>query len=448
MKHAIATCAGLLALMASPATVFGLEEGRGDGRALTLSEVVSIARSRGTEAREARAVAEGRAAAADAAIAGYLPNARANVSGERTYLHSYQPDPTTGGATLRGTPNAYLDSNVSMTVGWTAWDFGRTTSAVGAARAEARSATSLASSASNDVARQAATLFLTAVFDEELVAVAQATVQLRERHATLSRGLVSAGLRPPIEEARARVELLLAKLEVTKAEQRLAQDKVDLATALFMDSRDAMKLVRPTVLPALTADARYAAELALKNRPEVTAAAASVEAEEENVDAAKAERMPSIGLAITGTHRTTKSDDDPRIVPMKSLTAMLTVSVPIFDWGVWGRIPVARAGLAAAESRRAGVHARVQGEAARAAHALRSATTLVDQAKAARELAAAALVVIEARYQAGRDGPFDLIEAAKADADARRETVRAELALAIATIDALAATGRMSELAR
>jgi outer membrane protein len=458
MRYALAACVGLLAFAGNE--VARAQDGREEpprregssgrehasGHALTLGEVVASARSRSADAKEARAVAESAESAVDASYAGYIPRLSGDLGGNRLWSHSYQPNPATG--TLAGTAADSLNTNVGGNLQWTAWDFGRTTSAVGAAKADAKSQSARASGVANEVAKTAAVLFLTAVFDEELVGAAQSTLRLREKHANLSRALVASGMRPPIEEARARVELLMAKLDVTKAEQQAAQDRVRLLTVLQMDPAESVHLVRPSVLPTLTADARRAADQALKNRPELEAANAGVTAQEENVDAAKAGRLPSIGVSLEGRHRTNKPDEDDRIFPTRSLTAMLTINVPIFDWAVWGRIPVAKSNLAAAESRAAGVRARIQGQAAEASYALQAAVSLVEQAKAARELAGATLAVMEARYQAGRDGPFDLFEAANKDREARTATIRAELALATATVESLAATGRIQELAR
>lgn len=420
---------------------------REGGRTLTLADAVSAARGRGPAAVEARANAEGAEAAADAAFGGYLPNASATGSGDRSWSHSYQPDTTTPGA-LRGTPNNTFNTSIGGSIKWTAYDFGRTSSNVAAARADSRTATARATVESNDAAKNAAVLFLTAVFDEELVAVAQATLSLRERHTNLSRGLVAAGLRPPVEEARARVELALARLEVTSAQRTAATDRVKLATALVMDPTTPINLVRPSVLPSFAGDVRHAEEAALQRRPELKAADAAVEASEEKLDAAKADRYPKLGVALDGSYAITKPDEDARFLPARSLTAMLTATIPIFDYTVWGNVSVAHSSVAAAQARATGTRARIRGEAAESAFAVQSARSLVEEAKQARELASATLAVVEARYQSGLASPFDLFDAAKKDAEARTATIRAELALATATVEALSATGRLDELSR
>jgi len=447
MKPVIAGCVVLFTLCALDAVAprDALAQDEHPGSSLTLAEAIGAARSRAADAREARAAAEGADAAADAAVAGFLPNASAQASGNRSWTHSYQPD---GAGILAPTPSAAYGSNVGGAIRWTAWDFGRTTSAVGGAKAESRSAAARSTAAGNEAAKVAAALFLTAVFDEELVSVAQTTLNLRERHANLSKALVTAGMRPPVEEARARVELALARLDVTAAERQLAQDRVRLAVSIMADPSAPVRLVRPSVLPTVSTDARRAAEQAEQKRPELRAAVTAVEAREEALDAAKAERLPRLGLSLEATHVLNKTDDDARVFPTRGATALLTATIPIFDWSIWGAIPVARAGVSAAEARKDGVRAQVRGQAAEASYVVQAARALVDQAKAARELASATLAVMEARYQAGLASPFDLFDAAKKDAEARTATIRAELQLATATVEALFATGRIEELSR
>src|SRR5690349_6945359 len=104
MRMAFAVGTGLLTL----ALARGAEAQ--DERSLTLSEVVTAARTRAADAKEARANAEGANAAIDAAYAGYLPSLRAQADGDRAWSHSYQPNPENG--TLRGTPTASWNSNV------------------------------------------------------------------------------------------------------------------------------------------------------------------------------------------------------------------------------------------------------------------------------------------------------------------------------------------------
>jgi outer membrane protein TolC len=140
--------------------------------------------------------------------------------------------------------------------------------------------------------------------------------------------------------------------------------------------------------------------------------------------------------------------EDGRFLPARSLSGFVTLTIPLFDWAVWGRVPAEQANVTAAHAQSDAVRAQVRGEAAETALRLRGARVLAEQAQTARELAAATLAVVEGRYKSGLATPIELFDAGTKDAEARRQAIRAELALALATVDVLTTTGRIAELAK
>ncbi|WP_394820690.1 TolC family protein [Pendulispora albinea] len=421
-----------------------------DAYELTLPAALVMARTRAAEMRAARARHETASAEADAALAGYLPSLSGQAGAGQTWSRTEGKTLDESGNTVDYVDNGtrrQLDASASLR--WTAFDFWQTPSRVGAARADARAAFQRVRATANDTTRAVASAYFTVVFDQLLDENAKLTTQIRERHAAITHGLVASGIRPTVEEARARVELDLARLESITTERQMAQDKVKLATILLLPPTTPIKVVRPAVLPKATEEPKLAANEAAERRPEVRAAYESVEARERALTAAKVERLPTIGASLDATHRSTLADrEDPRYPKENALAAMLTVSVPVFDWRVWGQVPVASGNLAAAEAERAGTVARVRGEAAEAAYGLQSARLALEQSRSTRDLAGATLAVMEARYQAGLVTTTDLFDAAARDADARRGLIRAELGVAQAVIQELAATGRITELER
>ncbi len=412
---------------------------------LTLGSALVLAKTRSPAAREARAYRESADAGASAAIAGYLPSLSVRAGATQSWSES-----TYRASASRIVENAseHLGAEASARIGWTAFDFGRTPSQVAAARADARAAALRAAGTTIDVERAVASAFLTAVFDEDFVDVERTTVKVRERHAALARGLVQSGLRPPVEEARARVELESARVALMGAEAAQQEDRVALATLLVLDPSAELSLVRPSMLPTLTDDPAVAARRAAERRPDVGAAEADVAARSEDLAATRAARLPRFGVDVEASQRWDRPDSDTMLFPSRALVATASVSVPIFDWALVGRARVLEGQVEAAEARRTAATSRVKGEAAQAAIRARTARAVVAQAKRTAELAAVALAVVEARYQTGVASPLDLFDAAGRDADARYGLVRAERALAIATVDLLAATGRIQEIAR
>jgi outer membrane protein len=409
-----------------------------DRDALTLKQAIDMARTRSADVIAARADAEAADAAADRALAGYLPSASANVG-----ANARHDDPGAG-----PTPGFTRAASVGGGIHWTPFNFGQTPHTVAAARAEARAAAHGAQATSNEAVRLVATTFLSAIFDELVADNARASIRIRERHAVITHGLVASGLRSNVEEGRARLELDLAKLEATAADRQLAQDRARLATLLMLDPTTPLRLVRPSVLPTIPADPNAAANQASSRRPEVRAANENVQAQDEAVSAASAARLPTLGLDLEAGYQTQATVATPTFQGNTFVAGGASISIPIFNWDIWGEVAVQRSRLSAAQARQAATTQQVKREAALAIHALHAARLSLDQAKTARELSGAMLSVMEGRYQMGLATPTDLFDAAGRDADARRETIKAEAGLAVATIEALAASGRLTELER
>ena len=416
-----------------------------DERTLTIAAVMTMARERGTDVREARGVAQVAEAQVSAAYGGYLPSATARATASDGWQRA---NVVTRGGPLLGVTNSTTHGEVGGTVSWTAWDSWRTPSNVASARATFRAAEHRVTAASQSTAAMAAQDFLDVVFADARAEVARATVKIRERHSALARGLVVAGIRPPVEEARARVELEAARADVIALESLSAQNKVRLATLLQLDPTTSFKLVRPAVFPTVTEDAHRAEAQAIATKPELRAVHEDVTAREEAVSAANAARLPTINLSLSGAMTASRNDDDPRFLQGRNATASISLSVPLFDWTVWSRPAIERGSLAVMQARANAETARVRGEAAQSAYRTHASRALVEQARKAAEVAAATLAVVESRYQGGLASPLELLDSGTSDAVARRKLVEAELELASATVQVLAATGRLSELER
>jgi outer membrane protein TolC len=435
-------------LLVGVAVAFATETAHAqDGDGLTLREAIGIARGRSADVLSARAEAEAADAEADRELAGYLPSLSARVGGDARYQSDLIPSTDPALAARGGWRKG---ASLAGDLNWTAYNFGRTSHAVGSARAAARAAALRANGASNEAARFVASTFLSAAFDELLVENAKASVRIRERHAAIAHGMVASGMRPNVEEARTRIELELARLELTRAERQTAQDRTRLAAILMMPPTKQYRLVRPSVLPTITSEPGAAAAQAVERRPEMHAATADVESQDEALSAAGAARLPSLGVGLSGDYSGNRIDGDSSgtFRPTAGFTAQATISIPIFDWSIWGELPARRSRLAATEARAAQTKQELKRDAAISIHTVIAARLLVEQAKAARELSGATLAVMEGRYQSGLATPTDLFDAATRDAEARRETIQAEAGLAVATVDALATTGRLPELER
>ncbi|MBX3185716.1 MAG: TolC family protein [Labilithrix sp.] len=411
---------------------------------LTLGEAIGMAHAASPDLRAAVAEIDRADAEHDKAISAYLPRLSASVSGGGQIVRDTLP-PIRAPFTLEPYDLRAGSADGRADLRWTLWDFGKTSGAAGAAARTRDARAHGASAAKAEVTRAAATLFLTVIYDAQLVDSKKISLRHRARHAALAKALVDKGVRAPIDEARARLHLEAARQDVAAAEGRLLVDRAKLAEVLGVDP-DALGVPAKPVLPSMDEAPRAAAARAERSRPEIAAAAASVLAGEETLDAARAQYLPSLSLSGTGSYRLTRYDVEPNAVPRAEVSGQLTITVPIFDAHTPAAVAEARASLAATEAKETLLRRRAKTEAAVAALELRTARALDARARDLATSTQAALGVVEARYQSGLASPLELVDAETSDLDARDALFAAEYRRQVATVDLAIATGRAALL--
>jgi outer membrane protein TolC len=282
-------------------------------------------------------------------------------------------------------------------------------------------------------------------YDQNIVSSKRVAVKHRTRFAAIAKALVDKGVRPAFDESRARVLLESARHDLTIAEARLQIDRARLATVAGIEVSQIERVSAP-LLPAVNDDATKAAERSEKARPDVAAAVSDVEASDHRVDAARAGWLPRIGVDVGGSYRFTRRDFDDYTVPRREGSAMVTVTVPIFEPAVGAQVDAAKAELAGAHAREERARRQARLEATEAALSLKAAKAALTRAQELESAASSALVVIEARYASGLATPLELVDAETQDNDARETLMAAELRLHLATVDVLVSTGRARAL--
>jgi outer membrane protein TolC len=422
-------------------------EGALPEQTLTLAEVVGIARQNPPAVLQAIAREQAALAQVDLARTPLLPSLSATVSGN--VFASNGGFVSAGGATggsATFSASGWVDGSLSAR--WTIWDFGRTALGVRAALESARGAREDVRAAERSAISQAAAAYFVLLADEEIAAQNRATVQQRERQLEISRGLVEAGARPPIEQTRAEVALDSARLDLTVADATARNDAASLAAAVALDPTRPVRAVRPREIP-VDDDPTRAADTAAATRPEVAAARARLAQAEAQLSATRAAYYPVLSANASGSVRYTErftGAGAPVGTPSELGSAAVALSVPIFD-------PTLRANVRAAEAQvaqaRAVVTQQVLGvrtEAVQAALAVRSARQALAQAERLAAGAAANLAQAEGRYAAGVAPQLELVDAQAADATARVQVARARLQFEVAKVRLLTAIGRVTEL--
>lgn len=411
---------------------------RGSG-ALDLREVVRMALRAAPEDRAAAAAVARAEAQGDLASSAYLPRLDAVVRG--------------GGQLERGTflfredsyvvGSGHVEARGSMRL--QIYDFGRTSNAVSAAEASRVSAEHAQRGARLGVVRRAVSAYATILFDEQIVASKKTSLKHRTRYAAIAKGLVTHGVRPPVDEARARVNLESARHDLTLAETTLAIDRGRLAVLLGLEP-DGLPAVTTLRLPDVEDDPGRSVASSERRRPEVAAASSAIEAGEHRAAASRAAYLPRIDLDGGGSYRVSRFDYAEGTIPRADVSGGLAISVPLFDAAIGARASAARAELSAARADSDLARRRVRLEAYEAAVGLKAARALSERARDVASAARAALAVIDARYAQGLATALELVDAEQADLEAREGLLAAELRMQLATVELLCATGRAERL--
>jgi outer membrane protein TolC len=401
-------------------------------RTMTLSQAITIAKQKSPAIIAAREGAEVADAAADEARAGWLPSARLNASGS---LHDVAPPSA-------GSTSAFQRVTLDARLAWTAWDFGRTWNNIEAASARATAAEERRRGQTLVAIREVVTAYFTVLLREEELETNKLTERSRQRQYAIAKELTARGLRPDIEELRARIAAESAKIDVQSAAGNLVVAKATLNAVLALEPQEELKLTKPT-LPTFTESTEKVVQSAEKNRPEFAENRARVEAADASEKAARAEFFPSIGVSADLLLSGTK---EANFIGRREVVAQITLSVPIFDYGVISRN---RLGSHFASEQRAqldGQRRTLQADSIQIATRFQVAKQNLQLAEKVSKASTAALAIMEARYQAGSSSALELFDTQEKEANARVNKVRSELGLAEATALLLAITGRMNLL--
>lgn len=387
--------------------VFGVAALLGAGAAgaqpLTLAEALRRAGEQSPAIAAAQASVE--AAAARARQAGLRTNPELNVelenfagSGE---LSGFQSTETT------------VSVNQRLDLG------GRRRARTGAARAELAAEQLRLAIAEADLARQVREQFARAVAAGERLRLAEESDVRARDLARVAGLLVEAGREPPLRALRARsaAAQTAAELESARADERSARATL---ASLFGASAPVDGVAGPlldlepgAVDPEQSLDVRLAdAELA------VAEATVGQEVSSGRID-------PSVGLGV----RHVRENGD------VALVGGVTLPLQVFDRNQ-GNIAAARAGVRAAEARRAGVLAAITVRARNAIANVDAAEARVGALeRAALPEAAEALRLAQGSYQAGRATLVELLDVQSAYTTAQSALTEARLALALATAE-------------
>jgi outer membrane protein TolC len=263
-------------------------------------------------------------------------------------------------------------------------------------------------------------LYLQALAGEARIAAARAQLETSEALLGTARDRRSSGLGAGIEVLRADVQAQAQRQRLIVAEQDAAKQKLALARAIGLPLGQRFRLADPMpFVPAPPITAEEAIARAMRDRSDLKAAAARVEAAEEARKAARGEGLPTVGVgADYGAIGNTVSG------ALVTYTVAGGVRVPVFEGGrVSARVREAEARASEARARLDDLRARIYYEVQAVMLDIRAAEDRVRVTDNGLALARQQLEQSRDRFAAGVADNLEVVQAQEALAGAAESRI-------------------------
>jgi outer membrane protein len=398
----------IIMILMATAFIFPLHPAHGEAK-LTLQDCIDRALKNQPSLLAARANIDAGMGRETQAASPYFPQVTASTG----YNESRQLGGALGGETTSKSYTTTLQVNQLI------YDFGKTGNTYDAARWGTRSSEQDAERVRQEVVLNVKQAFFALLQAEQLVAVAEKTVEQTESHLSQAQAFFRAGSRPRFDVTRAEVDVNNAKLSLINAKNSVRIRTIALNNAMGTDPGQATHIsdVLPQVPPLPSLEQALAD--ALKNRPEYNKSGADIEAAKARVKAEESNYRPSLSAsgAYNWAHGTTETDFGGQALPgfsgqsiqsdiQDSWNAGITLTVPLFQGGLTrGRVSEARASLLALEAQRIMIKQSILLELNQAFADLEGATARVEVMESTVKKAQENLALAQGRYEAGI-GPY------------------------------------------
>jgi len=334
-------------------------------------------------------------------------------------------------------------TGLSAKLSWLITDFGLTHANIHAAEANADAARASIGTTGLDVREQVELSYLESVARHRLILVAQATVKSEEGHYDQAKRFVAAQAHDPIEVAQAQSRLANARSALAQAQSNEAAALANLRAAIgWIDPTRSPEVDPnwPTPSDQEPPDLASLAQAARAKRPEIVALDKQIDAAQASLDAAHAERRPTLSATASTLYAPATGNWDPQ----PSWTAGITLSWLAWDGGrSRADAHVARANLAAAVAQRDELLVTLTAALEAARSQIVSSKANVQDSTEAVQAAQAQLKLADARYAQGLGSQIELADAQTAVTTAQGNLVSAEWQLADAWATLRRALGQM-----
>lgn len=402
---------------------------------LTMQQAIDMALGAGTQADLARSAERRAGIARSEAFSALLPQADARF---QRYSQSINLD--TFGFTIPGQPPVVGPFNVidgHLTASVQLFNI----AALKRYRAlqQASNATGYESrQAENDVAAAVARLYVLAQRSDAQISARSGDVTLFEKLTQVSQDEFKAGTGTRLDIAQANVQMARARQALLVAQNDRQTVLLALLNAVGAPEDAEVVLVDPLPVPGMAPVTSEALERAQKNRPELLAIAAHEREARLTLQAARARRLPTVGMDFEGDYSGNHQDD---LHWTRRVAG--TVSLPLFRGDIPANIARAQLQLHDVETARKQKERDIEQDVRRSILVVENTTARVQVAKTGAQVAEEALTIATERRGAGYGSSIEVDRAQDAYRQAHEDLVAAEADAAIAGVELQHATGEI-----
>lgn len=272
--------------------------------------------------------------------AALLPSLSASTSHNATY----RPWPETGSATVANgyvqasVDKVYYNGSYGINGNWTVWNGNRNRNTVKLNQMAEQQAELDSATTANNIQEQIAQLYVQILYSAEAIKVNKTSLETSKTNEERGKEFVNVGKMSKADLAQLTSQRAQDEYNIVEAESNLRNYKRQLKQLLQIVDDEEFDIAIPTMtdemalqeIPAF--QAVYSS--ALSTRPEIKNAQLGIETSRLNMQIAKAQRLPTVGLSASAITNTTSMSNNAWGSQLKNnfnLGAGFNVSIPLFD---------------------------------------------------------------------------------------------------------------------
>jgi outer membrane protein len=293
MRCTAVVLVGVLVLLAQARA----EEETAQAPPLTLQAAVDTALHNHPTIRMGQATVEAAQQRVRQQIAGYLP------TGGYTYTYTRQARPLTsavggvdiGGTQQRRTVTQFFNFNsTNFQINQLFFDFGKNLKEIQAAVAATEASTADLETTKQDVIFNTKQAYYSVLSSQQLLGVAEETVQQNQKHLEEAQARFEVGVAPRFDVTRAQVQLSNAELARVEARNNVALGFETLRRAMGQNEPLHVRLIEQLEHPPVSFSDEVVMQEAYARRPELESIKAQQRASSEQISALKKQFLPSV----------------------------------------------------------------------------------------------------------------------------------------------------------